>query len=478
VPTASTTLASGDVRHLRPTFLPDGRHFLYGVDAAGGPVYVGSLDSTERTRVLDASDSSNVVYAQGHLLYLRETTLMAQAFDVERLALAGDAVPIAEQIQTQSNYVVGDFSASETGVLVYQTGTGNVGARQLTWFDRTGKPLGPVEKPGLYNTAALSPDGTRVAMSLDSRVAVAGRGSQPSLDLWVHEFARNTSTRLTFDPAQDWMAVWSPDGSRIAWSTDRDGNYNLYQKVSNGAGKDEVLLKSSDAKSAYDWSLDGRFLLYAAVPAGGRSQLWVLPLTGDDRPSTSSASSGSTVSTVGPPTSSGRPEPAGLPQGQADLTSSKVEGRKPTLYLQTDFNVSQARFSPDIRFVAYTSNASGRNEVYVQPFPAAAGGKWMVSQGGGSQPRWRRDGRELFYISADSTLMAVEVAATPAFTPGVPKALFAAPIWGGGTPNNVTRYDVTADGQRFLINVLPPETTAAPAAPITVVLNWDAGLKP
>jgi len=161
---------------------------------------------------------------------------------------------------------------------------------------------------------------------------------------------------------------------------------------------------------------------------GGKYSLWVLPLTGDDR--------------------------------------------KPTLYLQTDFYTSQARFSPDSRYIAYTSPASGRNEVYVQPFPAAAGGKWMVSQGGGNQPRWRRDGKELFYISADSKVMAVPVATTPAFTPGVPTALFAAPIWGGATGGNVTRYDVTADGQKFLINVLP-----SPPSPMTVVLNWAAALQ-
>jgi len=212
--------------------------------------------------------------------------------------------------------------------------------------------------------------------------------------------------------------------------------FNLYQKVSNGSGNDEALLKSSDPKNANDWSKDGRFLLYAVLAADRKSQLWVLPLTGNDR--------------------------------------------KPTAYLQTDFNTRQARFSPDGRYIAYTSDASGRNEVYVQPSPAAAGGKWMVSRGGGSQPLWRRDGRELFYISADSKVMAVSVAVAAAFTPGVPKALFAAPIYAIAGSFNVTRYDVTADGQKFLINIntLPTETTAAVPSPFTVVLNWTAGLKP
>ncbi|MEQ1731200.1 MAG: hypothetical protein ABL982_22755, partial [Vicinamibacterales bacterium] len=312
--------------------------------------------------------------------------------------------------------------------------------RQLTWFDRSGKVLGLVEQPGQYESVVLSPDGTRLAFDrIDSK---ARTGTE---DLWVHEFARNTTTRLTFDPARDQYPVWSPDGSRLAWSSTRDGARNLYQKGANGAGTDEALLKSSDPKFAADWSPDGRFLLYSVFRgAPAKAEIWALPLTGDDR--------------------------------------------KPTLYLQqTGFNVERARFSPDGRFVAYTSDASGRNEVYVQPFPAATGGKWQVSQGGGSRPRWRRDGKELFYISA-SNVMAVTVgttagttaATTPTFTAGVPKVLFAAPFWGGaeGAVNPASRYDVTADGQKFLINTVPQaDTTTAPPAPITMVLNWTEGLR-
>jgi hypothetical protein len=221
-------------------------------------------------------------------------------------------------------------------------------------------------------------------------------------------------------PAESWESTgWTPP--------------DTYQKVSSGAGNEEALLKSNEWKFSYDWSQDGRFLLYAVL-AGQKSGLWVLPLTGDDH--------------------------------------------KPIPYLQPESNASQARFSPDSRWVAYMSDESGKAEVYVRPFPAASGGKWMVSKGGGGQPRWRRDGKELFYISVDSKLMSVEVAAASGtFQAGIPRALFAAPIWGGGAINNVTRYDVTADGKKFLINSLPAETTAAPSPPITVVLNWEAGLK-
>jgi Tol biopolymer transport system component len=345
----------------------------------------------------------------------------------------GEQVPISEDLQGSSTSPPNRFfSVSDSGVLVYQTGTGGGGERELTWFDRPGKRLGAVDKPGLYNSVALSPDETRVAVSLAAEGAAE--------DLWVHELARGTNTRLTFDGARNGNAVWSPDGSRLVWSSGRDNvaYRNLYQKMANGTGTDEALLTSSATKIPFDWSPDGRFLIYGVVSASRRAALWVLPLTGDDR--------------------------------------------QPTLYLeQAGFTFAQARFSPDGRFVAYTSDASGRYEVYVQPFPVATGGKWLVSQGGGAQPHWRRDGKELFFISPASQVMAATVGAgsatTPDFTAGVPTALFAATTLGGGASTDFTGYDVTADGQKFLtINSAPMDTTAAPSAPITVVLNWTAGL--
>jgi Tol biopolymer transport system component len=225
------------------------------------------------------------------------------------------------------------------------------------------------------------------------------------------------------------MAAWSPSGSSVIFSSNRDGRSNLYQKPASGAGKEDLLLKSEDEKFPYDWSRDGRFLLYVGAATGLKGSIWFLPLTGDDR--------------------------------------------KPVQYLLTDANESHARFSPDGRFVAYTSDAARVNDVYVQPFPVASSGKWKI--GSGSQPRWRRDGRELFYISGDSKVMAVDVTTTPAFKVGTSKVLFAAPIWSGA--RFVSRYDVTADGQKFLINALPAETDSTGSAPITVVLNWEAGLK-
>jgi Tol biopolymer transport system component len=250
----------------------------------------------------------------------------------------------------------------------------------------------------------------------------------------VHELARGTSTRFTSDPSQDWLAVWSPDGSRLVWSSNRESHFRLYQKPSNGAGSDEPIFKSAEPQHAYDWSPDGRVLLYGRLDgATGLFSLWTIPAAEPDR--------------------------------------------TPTRYLEIPgFNTTQARFSPDGRYVAYTSNLSGRNEVYVKPYPDAGGGQWIASQGGGNQPHWRHDGKELFYISNDSKMMAVPVSTSPGFTLGVAEALFSAPIWGGATSYNVTRYDVTPDGRRFLINMLPVDTKAAQMSPMTVVLNWTAGL--
>jgi serine/threonine protein kinase len=452
-----TTLDSsrGELIHGAPAFLPDGRHFVYrrAGNLENSGIYLGSLDAKpeqQSTRRLAATVSS-VVFAPsqgsgnssfGYILFVREGSLMAQAFDTRRLEMAGEAVPIAEGL---NNSAAPQFSASLTGVLAYRSGIVQaIPITQLTWFDRTGKSLGTIGEPGRYNTVAISPDGTRVAFNrYGSGASILGRLRS---DIWVHEIARNTSTQFTFNPGLDWMGVWSPDGSRIVFASDRNGNFNLYQKDSSGAGKEDLLLKSGEAAFPNDWSPDGRFLLYA-TPAP-KYALWSLSLTGDDH--------------------------------------------KPALYLPTDTNGSQARFSPDGRFVAYTSNASGVNDVYVQPFPMPSGGKWKI--GSGNQPRWQRDGKELFYVSTDSKLMAVDVTTNPTFKAGTPKALFPASIWGGGTIQNVTRYDVTADGKRFLINALATETVRTGSAPppivkelraisgnwasstFTVVLNWEAGL--
>ena len=260
-----------ETTHSVYSFLPDGRHFVYqrfSSVAEKRGIYLGSLDAKpeqQSSRRLVAT-GSNAFYAPsadqdlGHLLFVREGSLMAQAFDARRLELAGEAVPIAEGLPDSGPPL---FSVSTTGVLAYRTGgAGPNAANQLTWFDRAGKVLGTVGDPGQYNTLALSPDGTRVAFDRNDPQAAGRGGVMGNMDIWLHEFSTGISTRLTFDPAVEFLPVWSPDGSRIVFSSSRDGSMNLYQKVTSGAGNEEAVYKSNEAKLSYDWSPDGRFLLY------------------------------------------------------------------------------------------------------------------------------------------------------------------------------------------------------------------------
>ena len=423
----------GEVRHTTPSFLPDQKHFVYlrvYAKPEDSGIYVGSLDAKPEQqsaqRIL--AGTSSAVYAPsqdsagGYLLFVREASLMAQPFDPQRFRFTGEAVPIAEQVGVATGSDVGLFSVSNRGALAYRTG-GTTGNFQLVWFDRTGKRIGVASEPGGYNTLSLSPDGTRVAFQ---RAHAQGGGS----DIWVQELSRGASTRLTADAARDWLPVWSPDSSQIVFGSQRDGIDNLYQKPANGAGDETPVLKTEANKLPQDWSRDGRYLVYSTNDRKNLFDLWVLPLQGE---------------------------------------------RKPKLFVGTQFRESQARFSPDGRFIAYTSDSTGRYEIYVRPFSpdGNVAGLWPISKDGGTQPAWRRDGKELFFISADSKMVAVPVTTTPTFKAGIPEALLTAPIFGGGAVGNVKRWD-TLDGKRFLINSVTTETGSAP---ISIVLNWQAGLK-
>jgi eukaryotic-like serine/threonine-protein kinase len=421
---------------ITPSFLPDGKHFVYwagkgenGQENDG--IYLGSLDAKPDAQRLKKllPDYSGVVYvpssdpAVGYLVFERGTpfgTLMAQAFDNRRLELTGEAIPIAERVAVTS------FSASAGNVLVYasgeQTAPGTQG--QLTWFDREGKVLGTVGDPGEYpGTLALSPDGKRVAFD---RLDLL---NNPNRDLWLYDFARGVTTRITFDPSWNSRPVWSPDGSHIAFASNRGGQFDLYQKASNLAGEDELMFKSNTNKVPSGWSPDGRFLLYDVFDRP--SQLWLLPL------------------------------------GVQEVD------RKPFAIEHSEFDESWGQFSPDGRWISYVSNESGRNEIYVRPFnlpsagSAATTGKWMVSKDGGKAPRWRRDGKELFFLSLDGSAMGVDVNTSGEFHAGIPKVLFK-------VPPGVTFWDVTADGKRFLMAA--PSAAGAPPK-FVVVLNWQAGLK-
>jgi Tol biopolymer transport system component len=420
-PTPLTTLDSsrGETSHRWPYFLPDGRHFLYSV--FGGPesqgIYVRSLDAKENRRLLSAVNSDAAYAPPGYLLFRREAALMAQAFDADKLQLTGDPFPIAEQVGSDAGTFQTFFSVSQTGVLAYNSG--GSGKTQLAWMDRGGKQNGLVGQPGNYLRPWLSPD--------EKRVAVDDVDLQGNRDIWIIELGRGNPSRFTFDPAIDLAPVWSPDGSRIAFASNREGMLNLYQKPASGAGKEELLLKTDLAKFPSDWSADGRFLLYAVADPKTKFDLWVLPLFGD---------------------------------------------QKPFPFLQTEFNERNGRFSPDGRWIAYASDESGAYQIYVQSFPTS-GGKWQVSTNGGFFPAWRRDGKELFYVSPEKKMMAVEVKGEGAtFEPALPKVLFDMRIRTFIDPQ--ARFAVTADGQKFLVNNTIGETTSAP---IAVVLNWTADLK-
>ena len=402
--------------HYSPSFLPDGRHFLYEswiTTAEDAAIFVASLDGSDR-KLLLKNDSNAIYAAPGFLLFARETTLMAQPFDASRLQLSGEPFPVAEQVVFIGQYSYSNFSISETGTMVFCSGS--ISQRQLVWFDRQGKSLGPVGPPGEYNDIVLSPDEKRVATQ-----RIVGANS----DIWLLDLARGLPSRFTFDAATEDDPVWSPDGSTIVFSSTRNGRFDLYRKISSGAGNEESLSRSETDKEGTDWSADSRFVLLDQGGANGAADIWILPLFGDG---------------------------------------------KPYSLLQTPFSEYQAHFAPDGKWFAYTSNESGRAEVYVQSFPPS-GGKWQVSTGGGAQPHWRRDGKELFYIAPDRKLMAVDVKLGATFETSAPKTLFQTQVVRYDAPN---RYVVTGDAQRFLVNSPVEEVSQTP---ITVVLNWTAQLK-
>ena len=441
--TAVTTLdsASGETEHLWPHFLPDGDHFVFlalNRDVGKSTIRIGSLKSKE-TRFLLNAESFAMYAPPGYLLYQRDGTLMAQPFDASALAFTGDAFPIVEQVQVNISNGRVAFDVSRNGVLAYRS-TGAFHT-QLTWFDRSGKELGRIGETGAYSSPALSPDGKRVAMFRNGP-AVGSAGSTG--DVWIADLTRNAQTRLTFDTAFHMNPVWSPDGARIAFNSTRNGVSGLYVKNSNSAGEEELLVKASQTAAPEHWSLDGRFLIYGDATDLGRDE-FLLPLAGD--PSTSS--------------------------GQAPSAGSGQVG-KPVPFAKSSYAEMHGQFSPDGRWLAYLSNESGRPEIYVRSFPSGEG-EWQISTGGGVQPRWRRDGKELYFIALDGKLMAVSIASGATFSAGTPQTLFQTRIYGLIPSNYYTQqYDVTPDGQRFLINV---DATDTNAAPLTVVLDWTAGLK-
>jgi Tol biopolymer transport system component len=374
---------------------------------------------------------SAAAFAGGHLFFVRDGTLMAQAFDPASQHLTGDAFPVAEAVGTEGSRY-GPFSVSDTGALVYGRGEAG-GASRLVWLDRNGKQIGTLGEPSRYMSVSLSPDGRHVAVSLDG-------------DVWIIDVARGVSSRLTFDPGIEDNPVWSPDSARVAFRSGRNGERGLRVKPANGAGADEGVLSSDAATpssglpTAEDWSRDGRFIIYSltSILPANSLDLWLLPMP----------ESG--------PSSALRPDAA--------------SGRKPFAFAQGPGTQTHGAFSPDGHWIAYVSDESSIRQVYVQPFPAT-GGRFQVSKDGGQQPQWRGDGKELFFLAPDGTLMVSPIEATRDFQAGIPAALFNS----GGAPNARRQYAVTRDGQRFLVNV--PARGPSTAQPLTVVVNWLAAVQ-
>jgi eukaryotic-like serine/threonine-protein kinase len=383
VPTFLTTTSGRNEIHAFPSFLSDGRHFAYLRAPENSGIYIGSLDEKPEQQNSNRILASSLMagYAppsdagSGRLLFMRDGTLLAQVFDERRLELVGEPVPVVEQVGTF--LLSADFSASANGVLAFRAGKNAIALSGLGWYDRQGKELGDAGESGTYSYSdlALSPDGTRVA---DTRIDP--KSPSASEAIWLLDLTRIVSARFTFDLSPDTAPVWSPDGSRVAFNAFRDGGFGIYQKAANGAGKEQVLVgPTHDLKFPNHWSRDGRFLLYTHQDAKTNTDLWILPLRGD-----------------------------GVPSGE------------PMPFANTEFSEGQGQFSPDTRWIAYASHESGRVEVYVQPFPTPPGGgsKTQVSRDGGNQPRWRGDGKELFYLSPGGKLMAVDVTEGPIFKAG------------------------------------------------------------
>ena len=404
-PVTTLDASQKETSHSAPWFLPDGRRFLYRAQPSNA-IFLGSLDSAERTELLRA-DSKALYAATGHLLFMRGSTLMAQSFDADRAEVSGDAFRVADNVGVSLQSARAAFSASDTSVIVYWSGVDDVNAP--AWFDRTGKPLGSVGEEGRYRQAALAPDGAKVALT---RVDASGQQ-----DIWLLDLARRISTRFTFEGSND--PVWSPDSRSVAFTRTSNPQRMIYRQSVDG-GDALLAWEGTEGRFTESWSPDGQLLVYGTVRTVG-----VIPLTGDT---------------------------------------------KERVWLDTPFSKDEPHFSPDGRWMAYQSNEAGQTDVYVEAFPGP-GQKIRVSTSGGGAPRWRADGRELFYLTPTGMLMAVSMKPGLRLEAGVPQPLFQTPIT--NVVLNVDQYDVTGDGQRFL--VLTP-TSNARQTPITVVVNWTTGL--
>jgi eukaryotic-like serine/threonine-protein kinase len=421
-----TTVGERETSHRWPDFLPDGNHFLYfahGSSATDSGIYLAALDSKER-RLLLRNDSNAIYAAPGYLLFVRDNTLMAQRFNLRSLALEGEAKPVADHVAVNTDTWRSVLTASANGELLYQHGAAG-GGSQLFWYDASGKQGEPVlPDTADYYWPKLSPDASKLVFGLETN-GVA--------DIWVLDVARHTKTRLTFGPLYSGYPTWWPDGKSIVFNYGPSGTLDsLYRQNADGTGSKEKLLDTPGVfDTPFSVSPDGRYIAYLRNDPKSNTGLdiWVLPM---------------------------------FPDQSGD--------QKPFPVVATKFQDVTPSFSPDGKWLAYANNETGRQEIYIQPFPSGAG-RWQVSTAGGVWPMWRKDGKELFFFSTDQQVMAVDVSQKGASLQlGAPHALFKAATVSG--PNGP--YSVSADGKKFVMNTVLPQSITEP---LTLITNWPADLR-
>ena len=401
---------SGAVSARWPHVLPDSRHVLFAAmlgQAETRGVFLGSLDGRPPTRVLSLEAEAS--YVAGHLMYVNQGVLLARPFDLAKAAVTGEPVPIAQMVGADTAPGRAGFSVSEAGVLAYRSGPPAL--RQIAWVDRTGKVLdviGPPDESALMNVE-LAPDGRHAAFN---------RSRSGNTDVWLVDVKSRVESRFTYDGVINAEPVWSPDGSRVVFRSSRNGKYDLFVKPANGSTDEQPLLVTDQDKAAKDWSPHGNVVLYATQDPKTASDLWVFPMEGD---------------------------------------------RQPFPVARTPFDEIHGQISPDGRWLAYASNETGRYELYIQAFPKATNGKKKLSTDSGIYPRWRPDGRELYYVTLDNRLVAVPIQSSPGgdgVTAGAPTVLFRTrmaigPVVGISGVLSKAQYTVAPSGQ-FLMSWLSP----------------------
>jgi Tol biopolymer transport system component len=406
--------------HRFPRFLPDGEHFLfYAKDSQSE--YVGSVRGLPQQQLL-TTDGAAVYVSTGHILFARQDKLFAQRFDAVGLQLADSPFLVSDQVMVDAFANLPALSSSDGGAVAYRRGSTTSAVRQLVWVDRSGRLIAPFADPD--TSAGVDP-----VLSADGRRVALWRNVDGNPDVWVFD-ADGRRSRVTTASSADMFPVWSPDARRIVFGSNRTGaGMDLYTRSANGDGEQLLIAASPGFASPLDWSQDGRFILYGTGPAGRAQDIWAVAVNGD---------------------------------------------RRPIPVAHTEFTERLGQFSPDGKWVAFQSDESGQFEIYAQPFPGP-GARMLVSAGGGTQPRWRPDGKELFYIAPDGRLVATPIRGTADTTlaTGSPAVLFVATI-GATQPQSRQQYAVSADGQRFLLNTLKEGTSTTP---ITLLLNWNRGRK-